>query len=78
MSGNKTLTLDIRPLLAQGQEPFAQIMNAVESLEAPGDQLVLTAPFEPAPLYRVMERQGFDHETEPLPDGGFQVRFTRR
>ena len=44
------LTLDVRPTLRAGGEPFAQIMQAVASLE-PGQALRLLATFEPVPLY---------------------------
>ncbi len=78
MSASRVVTLDVRPVLAAGQEPFGAIMSAVEPLEQPGDQLVLIAPFEPAPLYGVMDRQGFDYDITERPDGAFEVRFTRR
>lgn len=74
----KRVTLDVREALAAGQEPFPTIMNAVGPLTDPGDQLLLIAPFEPAPLYRVLERQGFDHQVARRDDGAFEVRFTRR
>lgn len=78
MSEPHVVTLDVRPMLAAGQEPFGAIMSALEPLTAPGDQLVLIAPFEPAPLYKVLERQGFCHQVDASPDGYFTVRFTRR
>lgn len=51
-------TLDVRPVLAAGQEPFAQIMSALRRL-APGQGLLLLAPFEPAPLIRLLSGQGW-------------------
>ncbi|HVZ77833.1 MAG TPA: DUF2249 domain-containing protein [Gemmatimonadaceae bacterium] len=52
--------LDVRPLLAAGQEPFPVIMEAVGALGA--DQvLLLRAPFEPVPLFAVLARRGFEH-----------------
>ncbi len=48
--------LDVRPLLAKGQEPFQAIMTAVESL-LPGQSLLLIAPFKPVPLFSVMEKR---------------------
>lgn len=78
MSQAKVVTLDVRPLLAAGQEPFGVIMSAVDAVTQPGDQLVLLAPFEPMPLYEVLERHGFSCVTTAQPDGSFVVRFTRR
>ncbi|MCB5203476.1 DUF2249 domain-containing protein [Neorhizobium sp. T786] len=67
-------TLDVRPILASGGEPFQAIMGTVDDL-APGEGFRLIAPFRPQPLFSVMERRGFDYELEELPDGGFEVRF---
>ena len=45
--------LDVRPLLAQGEEPYQAIMEAVAALP-PDGVLELTAPFAPVPLYGVL------------------------
>ena len=66
--------LDVRPLMARGQEPFDAIMGAVSEL-APGEDFELTAPFEPVPLYQVLGARGFSHETEPLGGGDYRVVF---
>lgn len=66
--------LDVRPTLAAGQEPFSTIMAAVESLPADG-VLELTAPFEPLPLYGVLESRGFVHRTAVLGPQEFVVEF---
>lgn len=69
--------LDVRPILADGGEPFQAIMAAVESL-APGQGLTLLAPFKPQPLFTVMERKGFLHQVFELDGGDFEVRFMPR
>jgi uncharacterized protein (DUF2249 family) len=69
--------LDVRPILANGGEPFQAIMAAVESL-APGQGLTLIAPFKPQPLFTVMERKGFLHQVSELEGGDFEVRFMPR
>ena len=69
--------LDVRPILAEGGEPFQAIMAAVESL-APGEGLTLLAPFKPQPLFSVMERKGFLYQVSALDGGDFEVRFTPR
>ena len=50
-----------------------QTVNALKDDE----QLRLIAPFEPAPLYAVMEKQGYAHQPRPTPEGDFEVLFTR-
>ncbi|MBI4497874.1 MAG: DUF2249 domain-containing protein [Chloroflexi bacterium] len=66
--------LDVREDLRQGQEPFQKIMATVAGL-APGEELELIAPFEPLPLYVVLERRGFTHEAQQTPDGSWRVIF---
>ena len=77
-SGNTAfpLVIDVRPLVAAGQEPFETIMVAVAQLR--GDQpLVVKAPFEPVPLVGVLSEKGFSYSAEHLPGGDWKVRFTR-
>lgn len=68
--------LDVREDLRQGREPFSKIMETVAGL-AEGEDLELIAPFEPVPLYRVLERRNFTHEAEQQPDGSWRVVFRR-
>lgn len=68
------LTLDVRPHLARGEEPFAAIMEATRTLE-PGQALRLLAPFRPVPLFAVMANHGFTAEERALPGGLWEVLF---
>jgi uncharacterized protein (DUF2249 family) len=71
-----TVRLDVRPFHERGEEPFAAIMNAVESLKS--DQaLLLVNSFEPVPLYRVLEKRGFSHQTSEISPGEWHVVFRR-
>ena len=69
--------LDVRPELEQGGEPFVRIMEAASSI-TPGETLVIIAPFEPVPLYGVLEARGFAHETERVAADEWVVCFKRR
>lgn len=71
------ITLDVRPILRAGGEPFADIMKAVASL-APGQGLKLLATFRPVPLFSVMAGNGFEHSARELPEGDWEVLFTPR
>lgn len=71
-----TVTLDVRPDIAAGQEPFSKIMSAARDL-SPGGTLVLLAPFQPDPLYPILGRMGFTHESEKLADGSWRIVFLR-
>ena len=71
------VTLDVREDLRQGREPFSKIMNVVAQLHS-DENLLLVAPFEPAPLFSVLGKQGFDHKSQQIESGDWEVLFTRR
>ena len=72
----RTVTLDVREDLRNGREPFSRIMAAVATLGS-DEQLRLLAPFEPVPLFRVLENKGFSHTAQPMKSGEWEVVFTR-
>jgi uncharacterized protein (DUF2249 family) len=71
-----TKRLDVRPILAEGGEPFALILETAAPLKT-GETLLLIAPFEPVPLYQVLFERGFSHETRFMGAGEWWVLFTR-
>lgn len=70
----KVVELDVREYHQRGEEPFAAIMQAVNSLQQ-GDVFVLVNSFEPLPLYRVMEGKGFAHEVEQVAPDNWRITF---
>ncbi|HZP61288.1 MAG TPA: DUF2249 domain-containing protein [Opitutaceae bacterium] len=68
--------LDLRPLMAQGEEPLHKIMTAVTSL-APNEGLALTAPFLPSPLIEQLRADGYSVRTDHRPDGSWTTFFWR-
>lgn len=70
------VTLDVRPILAAGEDPFDAIMNVIERM-APDEAFELVAPLDPLPLYEVLGSRGFSHQTEPLGGGDYRVVFRR-
>lgn len=66
--------LDVRPILAQGGEPFGTIMEAVAAL-APGQNLRLLAPFKPVPLFHVLGQRGLDPTAREIGNGDWEVIF---
>lgn len=68
------LRLDVREPLRRGGEPLPHILKAIGSL-APGQPLLLIAPFEPLPLYAVLARKGFTHTAICQPAGHWEVLF---
>ncbi|WP_257300816.1 DUF2249 domain-containing protein [Haloarchaeobius sp. FL176] len=57
-----TQVLDVRD--ADGK-PFDHIDDALDALSA-SERLLLVNAFEPVPLYDVLERRGFEYETEQV------------
>src|SRR5215831_15568245 len=75
MSQN-VVTLDVRDDLKRGREPFSKIMRTVAALKV-NEDLLLIAPFEPAPLYGVLAQQGFSHTAKATDSGDWEVLFSR-
>jgi uncharacterized protein (DUF2249 family) len=69
-------TLDVRPVLARGEDPYALVMGAAAAV-AEGGELVVDAPFNPAPLRRVLARQGFSSTGRKLAEGHWRILFRR-
>jgi uncharacterized protein (DUF2249 family) len=51
-------------------------MTAANGL-AEGEQMLVIAPFEPAPLFGVLAKKGFGHSSRQTPSGDWEVLFTR-
>ena len=69
-------TLDVRPNLARGEEPFALIRARVDALKA-GQGVTVIAPFMPAPLIELLKSEGFQSTLEHRHDGAWAVNFWR-
>lgn len=61
--------LDVRPMLAGGKDPLKQIQQQVKELKT-GQVLKIINTFEPTPLLKLLEKQGFksyvDHIGEDM------------
>src|SRR3954469_22045769 len=68
--------LDVRPLLASGQDPFAQVMSASAKVPS-GGFLVVDAPFDPAPLRRVLAGKGFTSLGRQMGPGHWRICWRR-
>ncbi len=73
---SKNSTLDVREIIAKGEEPFDAIRTKVDAL-GPDESLEVIAPFMPAPLIEMLKSEGFAAQMEHLPDGAWSVRFQR-
>ena len=67
---------DVRPLLADGIEPFPQIWEKVAGLPA-GEGLLIIAPFLPSPLIERLAGEGFASKVEHGAKGEWMIYFWR-
>jgi uncharacterized protein (DUF2249 family) len=68
--------IDVREDLRSGNEPFSKIMAAVAALRD-GELLRLRATFEPVPLFTVLGKRGFIHESQEHGPDDWSVWFWR-
>jgi hypothetical protein len=71
----KTVTIDVRPVIQSGGDPFSLIMSTLDTL-GPEDSLLLIAPFQPVPLFRVMAQKGYKGKSEATAAGDWEVLFS--
>jgi tRNA 2-thiouridine synthesizing protein A len=57
-------------------EPFVRTMETLDTLP-PGERMLLLLFREPHPLYRVLQQNGYSHETELVADGTFEILIWR-
>ena len=58
LEGQKVTSLDVRPFLAKGEDPFNILQQALKKLEV-NEVLEILIDFEPIPLIRIQEKKGF-------------------
>lgn len=68
--------IDVRPLLAEGQEPFDAILDLADRVE-PGGFLLVDAPFDPRPIRGVLAGRGFRSVARELGPCHWRVCFRR-
>ena len=72
----KFLKLDVRAILARGEEPFPVIRERVDGL-GEGEGLMLVAPFLPSPLIERLGSEGFRSRVERGKGSEWVVYFWR-
>ena len=68
--------LDVRPILARGLEPFAEIRAQVNELEK-NEGLSVIAPFLPSPLIEKLGSEGYHSRVERQVGGCWITHFWR-
>jgi len=58
LEGQKVTSLDVRPFLAKGEDPFNILQKSLKNLEK-DEVLEVLIDFEPIPLIRIQEKKGY-------------------
>ena len=73
---NIKITLDARPLLAQGIHPFEQVQQECAALQ-PGEIFEIITPFQPTPMIEKMAAAGFENYSVIGEDGMYHTCFSK-
>jgi len=73
---DKIVTLDVRPVIKSGNDPFNEIMVAVEKLTE-NETLQIINVFEPIPLINKMKTKGYRSWTERPESGVIHTYFKK-
>jgi len=63
MKKDKVLTLDVRPILETGTDPYHAIMDTLKTMNS-DETLLIVNTFEPVPLLNKLKSLGYDYEVE--------------
>jgi uncharacterized protein (DUF2249 family) len=69
--------LDVRPVLASGEDPLNIIMSKIKTIE-PGGILKIINSFEPTPLILLLEKKGFETYVEHISSDHVNTYFYKR
>lgn len=68
--------LDVRPILARGDDPFSKIRAMVDALQ-PNEGLSVVAPYLPSPLIEKLGSEGFHSRVERQIGSAWVTHFWR-
>ena len=63
MDKTNVVTLDARPILASGVDPFDDIMKTLKGMNDDQTLLIINT-FEPIPILNILKKRGYEYETE--------------
>lgn len=77
MKKDKIVTLDVRPILDGGVDPFNAIMDELKKIDEESETLLIINTFEPIPLLNILKKKGYEYETERPEDGIVHTFLTK-
>jgi len=77
LTKNQIIDFDVRELLASGKDPLNLILDKIKSVHA-GEALKVINTFEPVPLIKMLEKQGFDVYADVISDDLVETYFYKK
>jgi len=77
MKKEKIRTLDVRPILDGGVDPFNAIMDELKRIDEATETLLIINTFEPIPLLNILKKKGYEYETERPKEGVVHTFLTK-
>lgn len=77
LTKNQINDFDVREMLAAGKDPLTLILDKMKSIEA-GDALKVINTFEPVPLMKMLEKQGFQVYADIISDELVETYFYKK
>jgi uncharacterized protein (DUF2249 family) len=77
LQAEQIVVLDVRPVLASGEDPLSQILNAIRNLPT-SQVLKIQNTFEPTPLMLLLQKQGFESYAEEINENLVETYFYRQ
>ncbi len=77
MKKNKIVTLDVRPILSTGTDPYHAIMDTLKTMDKENESLLIINTFEPVPLLNKLKKQGYEYEVERPDDTTVHTYLTK-
>ncbi len=76
MKKEKVVTLDVRPILETGTDPYHAIMDTLKTMND-DESLLIINTFEPVPLLNKLKTQGYEYEVVRSDDGTVHTYLTK-
>ena len=77
VSNLKIVSLDVRPTIESGEDPFKEIMQVLKNLH-PKETLKIINVFEPIPIIGILKEKGYKSWTDSISDNEYHTFFSKK
>jgi len=74
VASNKIINFDVRAMLAAGDDPLKEIQHKIKQLQT-DEVLLIVNTFEPVPLIKLLEKQGFETYVKQVDEQTIETYF---